>query len=314
MELEAYSLLPEDELVRRIQRAKAEKNAVLLVHNYQRMEVQRVADFLGDSLGLSQQATQTQADLIVFCGVDFMAESAKILNPEKTVLLPDKNAGCPMAAMATAEAVRRKKTEYPDAVVVSYVNTSAEVKAESDICCTSANAVKVIRSLGNRTILFVPDRNLANYCADQTGAHIIPWDGYCYVHDRFTVEDVERARAAHPEALFVAHPECRREVLARADHVASTSGMVKWVDALSEADARRGVILGTEVGLVHQLQAKYPNRLIVPLKEQGICATMKLTNLSKVAWSIENGMYTIEVPEDIRLRAKAALDRMLSIS
>lgn len=314
MEWEAYSLLPEDELVQRIQKAKAEKNAVLLVHNYQRMEIQRIADFLGDSLGLSRQATQTKADLIVFCGVDFMAESAKILNPEKTVLLPDKNAGCPMAAMATAEAVRKKKAEHPGAVVVSYVNTTAEVKAESNICCTSANAVNIIRSLGDHKILFVPDRNLANYGADQTGAHIIPWEGYCYVHDRFTVEDVERARAAYPEALFIAHPECRREVLALADHVASTSGMVKWVDAMSEGDARRGVILGTEVGLAHQLQAKYPGRLIVPLREHGICATMKLTNLAKVAWSIENEQYKVVVPEDIRLRAKAALDRMLSVS
>jgi len=314
MELEAYTLLPEDELIRRIQKAKAEKNAVLLVHNYQRMEVQRIADFLGDSLGLSRQATQTEADLIVFCGVDFMAESAKILNPEKTVLFPDRNAGCPMAAMATAEAVRKKKAEYPDAVVVSYVNTSAEVKAESDTCCTSANAVDIVRSVGDRTILFVPDRNLANYCADQTRARIIPWEGYCYVHDQFTVEDVERAKATHPEALFVAHPECRREVLALADHVASTSGMVKWVDAMSEENAQHGVILGTEVGLAHQLQAKYPDRRIVPLKEHGICATMKLTNLAKVAWSIENEMYKIEIPEDIRVRAKAALDRMLSIS
>lgn len=314
MKLEAYSLLPEDELVQRIQRAKARKNAVLLVHNYQRMEIQCIADFLGDSLGLSRQATQTEAEVIVFCGVDFMAESAKILNPEKMVLLPDRNAGCPMAAMATAEAVRRRKAEHPDAIVVSYVNTSAEVKAESDICCTSANAVDIIRSLGDRKILFIPDRNLANYCADQTGAHIIPWDGYCYVHDQFRAEDVERARGTHPGALFVAHPECRGEVLALADHVASTSGMVKWVDTMSEVDARRGVILGTEVGLAYQLQRKYPDRCIVPLKEQGICATMKLTNLAKVAWSIENEMHRIDVPEDIRVRAQAALDRMLAVS
>jgi quinolinate synthase len=314
MDLEDYYRLPEGELVRRIQEAKKGKNAVVLVHNYQKMVVQRIADFLGDSLGLSQQAERAEADLIVFCGVRFMAETAKILNPDKKVVMPDVAAGCPMADMTTPEELNRMKAEHPDAVVVAYVNTTAAVKAESDICCTSANAVKVVQSLGRQKVLFVPDQNLANYVADQTGADTIAWPGYCYVHHRFTAQDVEAAKAKYPEAKVIVHPECRREVIALADEVASTSGMARYVDGLSEEALAKGVIIGTEEGLIDQLQRKHRDALLVPLREDAICFNMKLTDLPKVAWSIENERYEISVPEDIRQRAKKALDRMLELA
>lgn len=314
MNLESYARLGPDQLVRRIERAKQDKNAVLLVHNYQKMEVQRIADFVGDSLGLSQQAARTEADLVVFCGVRFMAETAKILNPGKKVVMPDVAAGCPMADMATVEELRKMKAQHPDAVVVAYVNSSAAVKAESDVCCTSANAVKVVRSLGKRKVLFVPDQNLGRYVADQTGADLITWPGYCFVHHRFSARDVEAARAKHPKAKVIVHPECRPEVIALADEVASTSGMVRYVEGLPAQDRTDGVIIGTEEGLVRQLQHKYPDALLVPLREDAVCTNMKLTDLAKVAWSIEQERYEIGVPEDIRRQAKKALDKMLQLA
>ncbi|HEX7344228.1 MAG TPA: quinolinate synthase NadA [bacterium] len=314
MDLREYSLLSIEELERRIRRAREEKNAVLLVHNYQRLEVQRVADYLGDSLGLAQEAARTQAAMIIFCGVDFMAETAKILNPGKRVLFPDLRAGCPMARMINADSLREAKQKYPKAVVVTYVNSTAEVKALSDICCTSTNAVKIVKWLGDRQILFTPDRNLAEYCRQQTGADIIPWPGHCYVHDEFRPADVETARREHPGALFIAHPECRPEVIALADKVSSTTGMADYVRDHRDQIAKIGIIIGTEIGLVEQLQARYPKLPIFALTSGAVCATQKLTTLSKVAWCLENEMNEITLDEEIRRQAYGAVKRMIELS
>jgi quinolinate synthase len=314
MELEEYKKLPDKELVSRIIKAKKEKNALILAHNYQRLNVQHIADFLGDSLGLSRIAAQTEADLVVFCGVDFMAESAKILSPEKTVLLPEISATCPMARMVSPEALEEAKKAHPDAVVVAYVNTTARVKALTDICCTSANAVEVVESLGDQEILFVPDKNLADYTKLAAGARITPWDGYCYVHNFFTVDDVLRARLDHPEAVLLIHPEAPPEVVKLADRVLSTTGMADYVTTLkSEEEKRRGVIIGTETGLVQQLRENYPDTGIWALNDFAVCGTMKMTTLPKVCWSIETGNYEITLPEDILEKARKPLERMLEI-
>jgi len=305
-----YSVLSREELTERIRRRKAELNAVILGHNYQRVEIQEVSDFLGDSLGLSQEAASTSADVIVFCGVHFMAETARILSPEKTVLMPDLKAGCPMADFATGEAVRRLKAEHPGAAVVAYVNSTAAVKAEADICCTSSNAVQVVESIDpERTILFVPDRNLARYAADKTGrTNIVAWDGYCYVHDDLVLEELERARLAHPEALVVVHPEARQELLDAADAVTSTSGMVRMAE---EHDA---LILGTERGIVDQLRNRFPHKTFVPLSGAAICGNMKLNTLAKLAWALDHGRHEVHLDEEIRVRAEASLRRMLELS
>ncbi|HDY87932.1 MAG TPA: quinolinate synthase NadA [bacterium] len=315
MELEEYNKLSEKELIARIKKAKKDKNAVILAHNYQLLEVQQVADHLGDSLGLSIIASQTDADVVVFCGVDFMAESAKILSPGKTVLLPEIKATCPMANMVSPEALMKTMEENPDDVVVAYVNTTAEVKALVDICCTSANALKVVKTLGDREILFVPDKNLGHYVNKITGATIKQWDGYCYVHNFFTVKDVERARESHPDAVFIVHPESPPEVVELADQVLSTSGMAKYVANMKTDDEkRRGVIIGTEIGLIHQLRKKYPGTGIWPLSDYAICGTMKMTTLPKVCWSIETGNYEINLPDDILEKARASLEKMIAIS
>jgi len=305
-----YAALPNEELAERIRWRKGELNAVILGHNYQRIEIQDVSDYLGDSLGLSQEASETDADVIVFCGVHFMAETAKILSPDKTVLMPDLRAGCPMADFVTGDSLRKLKAKHPDAVVVTYVNSTAEVKAESDICCTSANAVQVVESVpAERPIIFVPDRNLARYVIQETGRdNIIAWDGYCYVHDDMVLEELARAKEDHPEALVVIHPEARRDLLALADRVTSTSGMVRMAE---EHDA---LIFGTERGLVDQLQARYPNKTLVPLSGAAICGNMKLNNLAKLAWSLDHGQYEVSMDEEIRSRAEKALRRMLDLS
>ena len=314
MELEAYKALSKDELVNRIKIAKREKNAVILAHNYQILEVQHVADYCGDSLELSRIAAKTDSDVVVFCGVDFMAESAKILAPEKTVLLPEIKATCPMAQMVTPDAPNRAKAENPDAVVLAYVNTTAAVKALTDICCTSANASKIANSLGGRKILFVPDKNLAHYTRKVTGASIKAWDGFCFVHNMFTVADVKRARSAHPDAVFILHPESPPEVIELADEVFSTSGMAKYVANMKNEDEKhRGVIIGTETGLVNQLRERYPDVGIWPLNEFAICGTMKLTTLDKVCWSIETGNHEITLSGDIIEKARASLERMLEL-
>ena len=305
-----YAALPREELAERIRARKSELNAVILGHNDQRVEVQGVSDYLGDSLGLSQEAAATDADIIVFCGVHFMAETAKILSPEKRVLMPDLRAGCPMADFVTGPALRRLKGEHPEAAVVAYVNSSAEVKAESDICCTSSNAVAVCSSIPeDQPIIFVPDRNLARYVEERTGRdNIIAWDGYCYVHDDMVLQELASAREEHPNALVVVHPEARQDLLAEADVVTSTAGMV---DLAAENEA---VIFGTERGLVDRMKGQFPHKTFIPLSGAAVCGNMKLNTLSKLAWCLEHEQYEVELDEDIRVRAERALQRMLDLS
>ena len=257
---------------------KEERDAVILAHNYQIDEVQEIADIVGDSLELARAAASLEQSTIVFCGVDFMAETAAILSPRKTVLLPAADACCPMADMVTAGELGLLREQYPGAAVVAYVNTSAEVKAASDICCTSANAVKVVESLSETQVIFVPDRNLARYVARFTTKEILPWDGYCIVHDRFTAEDVRKARALHPDAEVLVHPECRPEVIDAADHVFSTSGIIRHA---CESPCRE-FIIGTEIGILHRLSRQCPEKHCYPLSSRAICVNMKRTDLSKV--------------------------------
>lgn len=299
-----------DQLVERIEQLKQERRAVLLVHNYQEAEVQAIADFLGDSLGLSRQAAATDAEVIVFCGVHFMAETAAILCPDKTVLIPDESAGCPMADMITAEQLRELKAQHPGVPVVAYVNTSAEVKAEADICCTSANAAKVVEALGAEEIIFVPDQYLGAWTQAHTETRFILWPGYCHVHRGILPEHVERLQEQRPEAVVLCHPECVPEVTELADHVMSTSGMVRFA---RETEAEE-LIVGTEVGLVEQLQRDHPEKRIHPASERAICPNMKKTTLEKVLWSLEEMQYVVTVPEDIRERALRAVKRMIEIT
>lgn len=289
---------------------KEKRNAIILVHNYQIGEVQDIADYIGDSLGLSQQAAETDADVIVFCGVHFMAETASILCPDKIVLLPDIKAGCPMADMITADELRIKKKEHPHAVVVCYVNSTAEVKAESDICCTSANAVKVIQSLADaEEILFVPDKYLGYYISTKTEKKIIFWEGFCPTHVRILPEDILRLKEMHPEAKVVVHPECTPGVITQADQVQSTGGICKF----SRETEARELIIGTEIGILHRLRKENPNKIFYPASEQAICPNMKLNNLEKILWTLEDMQYEVKVPQDIRFRAKAAVDKMLTV-
>jgi quinolinate synthase len=297
-------------LSERIRELKKERNAVILAHLYQRPEIQDIADFTGDSLGLSQEAVNTDADVIVFCGVHFMAETAYILSPKKTVLLPEIDAGCPMADMVTAEALRAKKKEHPDAVVVCYVNSSADVKAESDICCTSANAVKIVETVpSDKRILFVPDRNLGHYVGLKAGRQIIYWDGYCNTHDKLKVEDIVNIKKEHPDAVVMVHPECRPEVVALADVVSSTSGMIKHA-AVSSA---REFIIGTEMGILHQLHKKCPDKKFYMASSKLVCPNMKATTMEKVKWALEEMKPGITVPEDIRLKALGSVERMIAV-
>ncbi len=290
---------------------KKERNAYIVAHNYQNYEVQEVADILGDSLALSKATVGTGYDLIVFCGVDFMAESAKILNPEKTVILPVREADCPMALMVTAERLREKKKEYPDAAVVCYVNSSAEVKAESDIACTSANAIQIVKSLPNKQIIFVPDKNLGHYaqrfCPEK---EIILWQGFCTTHIRITAQDVKAAKAKFPGAPFIVHPECPPDVIDEADHVCSTSGFSPYI-AKSKADT---FIIGTEVGMIFKLKKDHPTKRFVMPTEQFVCQTMKMTTLGWVAHALETLEHKIEIPEPIRVKAERTLRRMMDIS
>ncbi len=305
-----YSRLSDRELRERIARRKEVLNAVILGHNYQRVEVQEISDFVGDSLGLSQEAAETAADVIVFCGVHFMAETAKILSPEKTVLMPDLRAGCPMADFVTGDALRALQRKHPGAVTVAYVNSTAEVKALSDICCTSSNAVRVVESVpGDRTVLFVPDRNLARYVVEKTGReNLIAWDGYCYVHDDFVLEELAEARRKHPGAKVVIHPEARRDLLAEADFVSSTSGMV------SIAEEHDELIIGTERGLVDRLKSRFPGKTLVPLSGAAICGNMKMNTLAKLAWSLDHLEHEVVLDGKVREKAERALRRMLELS
>ena len=299
----------EIELIEKISALKKRRGAVILVHNYQLGEVQDIADFIGDSLELSQNAAKTNASVIVFCGVHFMAETASILCPDKVVLLPDINAGCPMANMITAERLREKKKEHPQAVVVCYVNSSAEVKAESDICCTSANAVKVVESLDAREIIFIPDQYLGHYVSAKTSKKMILWPGFCPTHVRIKPERIKELKREYPQANVVVHPECRPEVIALADEVLSTSGMCRY----ARRDDVREMVVGTEMGIIHRLRKENPGKRFIPVSEQAICPNMKLITLEKVLWSLEEMNPEVKVPEEIRLRAKAAVDKMLKI-
>ena len=300
-----------DDLKQKVLELKEKRNAIIIVHNYQRDEVQDIADVSGDSLALSQAVVGTDADVIVFCGVDFMAESASILNPEKTVLLPVKEAWCPMANMITVEKLKAKKLEYPDAAVVCYVNTSAEIKAESDICCTSSNAIEVVRSIPHKRVIFVPDKNLAKYVQSKIPEKkIIPWNGFCPTHIRLTEMDVVQAKSEHTDAEFVAHPECNPEILNRADHICSTGGMFKYV----KASSAEKFIIGTESGMLYRLRKENPDKSFYIPTDKLVCPTMKLTTLGWVAHALETMTNVIEVPEEVRVRAKRSLDRMLEIS
>ncbi len=298
-----------EKLIEQIKSLQARNQAVILAHNYQLPEVQDVADFTGDSLELSRKAAATDAEVIVFCGVKFMAETAAILSPAKTVLLPDLHAGCPMVDMAPLEDVKAFKARHPGAVVVTYVNSSAEVKAESDICCTSANAVAVVESIPrDREILFVPDQNLGAFAATQTGRPLILYPGYCPTHARLHAEDVLRAKAAHPGALVLIHPECRPEVTALGDAVLSTSGMCRF----AKESPASSFIIGTETGLLHRLRLENPSKQFFPLAESAVCPNMKKITLEKVLFALEDNQFLVTVPEEIRVRARQAVDRMVA--
>jgi quinolinate synthase len=298
------------ELVERISALRKKRNAVILAHNYQLGEVQDIADFVGDSLELSRNAAKTVADVIVFCGVHFMAETASIICPDKVVLLPDINAGCPMADMITAERLRAKKKEHPQAVVVCYINSSAEVKAESDICCTSANAVAVIKSLDAREILFVPDQYLGAYVSSKMGKKMILYPGFCPTHVRIKPERIKALRLEYPQAKVVVHPECTPEVIALADEVASTSGICRY----ARRDDVKQMVVGTELGIIHRLKKENPGKRFIPVSEQAICPNMKLITLEKVLWSLEEMSPEVKVPQDIRVKAIAAVDKMLKVT
>lgn len=298
------------DIIEKINKLKKKRNAVILVHNYQLPEVQYIADFVGDSLGLSRTASQTDADVIVFCGVHFMAETASILCPKKIVLIPDINAGCPMADMTNRKGLKALKKEHPQAMVVGYVNTSAEVKAELDICCTSTNAVKVAESLKDvKEIIFVPDKYLADYVSTKTNKKFISWDGYCPTHVKILPEDILKQKKTHPNAKVIVHPECTPAVIQLADEVLSTEGMCRYARASNASE----IIVGTEIGLVYRLQKENPEKKFYPATEQAICPSMKLTTLEKVLWCLEDMKYEVKVIEKIRLKARKAVDRMLEV-
>lgn len=293
----------------KIRQLKEERNAIILAHNYQIGGIQDIADYVGDSLGLSQKAAESDADVIVFCGVDFMVESAAILNPDKTILMPDVGATCPMAMIITPKALRAERKKHPDAAVVCYVNTSAAVKAESDICCTSSNAVKIVNSRREDEVLFVPDKNLSLHVAANTDKKIIHWDGYCPSHHIILKGDVLLAKAEHPMGRVLVHPECRSEVIGLADEILSTGGMVRYV---KESSARE-FIIGTETGILYRLRKENPEKMFYPASNQAVCPNMKKNTLDNVAKALEKMEHRITVPEDIRIKAKQALDRMIEV-
>jgi len=298
------------ELQKEIKQLLKEKNAILLVHNYERPEIQDIADLTGDSLGLSIEASKTEAEIIVFCGVHFMAETAAIVCPDKTVLLPVISAGCPMADMITAKALIKKKKELPGIPVITYVNSPASVKAESDICCTSANAIQVVKSLVNHdTIFMTPDKNLAQFTQRYTDTKIVYWDGFCPYHDALTPEQVRKVKDAYPEAVFLAHPECRPEVIDLADEAKSTSGMLDYVKKSQHAE----FIIGTETGIIHTLKTQNPDKTFIPADEKMICTDMKKITLTDIINTLLTISPVIKVAEGIRVRAIKAIERMLAV-
>jgi quinolinate synthase len=301
--------MSQEDLKQEIRSLLKERNAVLLAHNYMRDEVQEIADITGDSLALSMEAAKTAASVIVFCGVHFMAESASILSPDKTVLLPRLDAGCPMSDMVTAAGLEQLKKKLPGVPVVTYVNSSAEVKAASDICCTSANAVRVVNSVPEREVIFVPDRNLGRYVANFTDKTIHLWEGFCPTHERLKKDAVLRLKAEYPDALFICHPECNPEISTMADHVCSTSGMY---DYCRSSHANR-FIIGTEAGILYRLRRENPDKEFILASPGLICPNMKLVSLEDIFEALKSMAPVVKVPEEIRIPAKLALDRMLAI-
>jgi quinolinate synthase len=298
-------------LIKKIEQLKKERNAVILSHNYQLPEIQDIADFRGDSLELSRIAAKVDAKIIIFCGVHFMAETASILCPNKRIIMPDINAGCPMANMITAQDLRELKERHPKAVVVGYVNTSAEVKAELDICCTSTNAVAVVNSLIKKDeIIFVPDKYLADYVSKKTGKVLIAWDGYCPTHVKIMPEDIIRTIRVHPDAVVLVHPECRPDVISLADEALSTGRMAKFVKESKASE----FIIGTEVGLIYRLSKDNPGKRFFAASELALCPNMKRTTLEKVLWSLEELKQQVKVPDEIRKKAKKAIDKMMEIT
>ncbi len=302
------TFLDSDKMIKTINELCSEKNAIILTHNYQLAEVQDIADFVGDSLELSIKAAETTADVIVFCGVRFMAETAYILSPDKTVLLPSLESGCPMADMADAPELKRLKKKHPRAIVVTYVNSSAEVKALSDICVTSANAVGIVASLPqDREIIFVPDMNLGAYVQKATGRKMILWPGFCPTHMRIRAEDLKRRIAEFPDARVIVHPESRPEVVALANEALSTGGMLKYA---RQTDARK-IIVATEVGMIYRLSKENPGKQFIPVSEQAVCPNMKMHRIENVLHSLETMTHSIVVPENIRIAAAKPITKML---
>jgi quinolinate synthase len=304
-------MIKEDkQLVSKIKELKKKRNAVILAHNYQLPEVQDIADFRGDSLELSRIAAKTEAKVIVFCGVYFMAETASILSPDKLVIMPDSSAGCPMANMMTADDLKKLKKEHPEAVAVGYVNTSAAVKAELDYCCTSTNAVKVINALKDKKeIIFVPDKYLADYVIKQSGRKLITWHGFCPTHVKILPEDLKREKKFHPQAKVMVHPECLPQVVGMADVVLSTSQMAKY----AKEDPAKEFIVGTESGLVYRLKQDNPDKEFYLASERAVCPNMKRTTQEKVLWALEELKDEVKVSAEIRKKARLAIERMLEI-
>lgn len=292
-----------------IKRLKEERQAIILAHNYQRDEVQEIADYTGDSFALSKLAASTEAEVIVFCGVHFMAESAYILSPEKTILLPDAEAGCPLAESITAKALKHKKEEYPNAAVVAYINSSAEIKALSDICCTSSNVVQIVNSLEEEEVIFVPDRNLAAFVSRNTDKIIIPWDGCCITHYHMTTKDVFRQRELHPNAPLTVHPECRPEVVDMANHVGSTSAIIEYAASVPAEK----IIIGTEAGTLYRLKKDNPGKEFILLSPDLFCPNMKLVTLENIKSALKTLAPQVTVPDKVREDAHRALDRMLAV-
>lgn len=300
----------DQEIIKKINTLKKERNAVILAHNYQRDEVQSIADHTGDSLGLARLAAKVDSDVIVFCGVHFMAESASILSPDKTILLPDAGAGCPMADMITAANVRELKKQHPGALVLAYVNTSAEVKAETDICCTSSNALKVVESIPeNQEIIFIPDKHLAHWISLKTNRKFILWQGYCPTHVKIRPEYLQAQKDAHPEAIVLAHPECPPAVLDLSDEVLSTTGILNS----AKNSSNREFIIATEPGVLYSLRNDNPDKIFYPASEQAICPNMKKITLEKIMWSLERMQPEVRVPEELARKARQAVERMVAI-
>ena len=298
------------EIIEKINTLKKERRAIILAHNYERDEVQRIADHTGDSLGLSRLAAKVDENVIVFCGVHFMAESASILAPEKTILLPDAGAGCPMADMITAADVRELKKQHPGALVLAYVNTSAEVKAETDICCTSSNALTIVESLPkDQEIIFIPDKYLAHWVSRKTGRTFITWNGYCPTHAKILPKDIQAQKDAHPGAIVLAHPECPAAVLDLSDEVLSTTGILNS----AKKSSAKEFIIATELGVLYSLREDNPAKTFYPASKNALCSNMKKITLEKIMLSLERMQPEVRVPEELRLKAWKAVDRMVSI-